>query len=87
MGEQGLRFLHPAVVTKVEQQAKMYLEVGAEQPLFSVVLEEKEWEQIRLDGPASVGKKAMKLPEHSNFAVAWPFGCLLHQILLDSTLL
>lgn len=82
VGEQGLRFLHPAVVTKVEQQAQRYLEVGAEQPLSSVVPEEREWGQIRPDGPASVGKEVMKLPEHSNFAVAWSFGCLSRQILL-----
>lgn len=56
-----------------------------ERPPSSVVPEEKEWEQIKPDEPASVGNKAMELPEHSSFAAAWPFGCLSRQVLVDST--
>lgn len=71
VGEQGLRFLHPVVVTKVVRQAKMYLEVEVGgQPPSSAVREEKEWGQIM----PGVEKKIMELPARPNFAAAWLFG-------------
>lgn len=84
VGERGLRFLHPVVVTKVERQAKMYLWVEVEeQPPSSVVREEREWGQIM----PGVGKKIMELPACPSFVAAWPFGCLTRPVLLDLTLL
>lgn len=86
--EQGLRFLHLVVVTKVERQAKIHFEVEVEeQPLSLVVLEEKEWGQIRPAGSVSFEKKIMESPERSSFGAASLFGGLARRMLLELTLL